>query len=64
MTRVQGSVGGSVQPLIERAKQRTGINTDTDLIEFALANLALDDEFSETFKKVRGTVDPNLKLGF
>lgn len=36
----------------------------TDLIEFALANLALEDKFAETFKASRGAVDPDLKLGF
>lgn len=50
--------------LIKRAKARTGIETDTDLIEFALANLALEDKFAESFKAVRGEVDSDLKLGF
>ena len=40
--------------LVERAKARTGIETDTDLIEFALANIALEDRFAESFKA--GTV--------
>lgn len=60
-----GRIGSRVSPaLVERAKARTGIETDTDLIEFALANIALDDRFAEAFKAVRGTVDPDLKLGF
>lgn len=60
-----GRIGGRVSPaLVERAKARTGIATDTDLIEFALANIALEDRFAETFKAVRGKVDPELKLGF
>jgi hypothetical protein len=29
-----------------------------------LANVALDDDFGRTFRKTRGTVDPDLKLGF
>jgi hypothetical protein len=58
-------LSGRISPaLIERAKQRTGIEADTDLIEFALANVALDDEFAKTFRNARGTVDPALKLGF
>ncbi|MEK1925972.1 MAG: hypothetical protein AAAB11_11120, partial [Rhizobium giardinii] len=37
-------IGGRISPeLIEQAKKHTGIETDTDLIEFALANVALDD---------------------
>lgn len=58
-------IGGRISPaLLEQAKKQTGIQTDTDLIEFALANVALDDDFGQTFEKVRGTVDPSLKLGF
>lgn len=58
-------IGGRISPaLLEQAKKQTGIQTDTDLIEFALANVALDDNFGQTFEKVRGTVDPSLKLGF
>jgi hypothetical protein len=60
-----GRIGGRVSPvLVERAKARTGISADTDLVEFALANLALEDKFAESFKAVRGTVDPDLELGF
>jgi hypothetical protein len=60
-----GRIGGRVSPaLVERAKARTGIEADTDLIEFALANIALEDKFPETFKAVRGKVDPDLKLSF
>jgi hypothetical protein len=60
-----GRIGGRVSPaLVEQAKARTGIEADTDLIEFALANIALEDKFAEAFKAVRGTVDPDLKLGF
>jgi hypothetical protein len=60
-----GRIGGRVShALVERAKARTGIETDTDLIEFALANIALEDRFAESFKAVRGKVDADLKLGF
>ena len=58
-------IGGRISPaLVDQAKKHTGIKTDTDLIEFALATVALDDDFGETFRKTRGTVDPDLKLGF
>ncbi|CAN7603996.1 hypothetical protein LJR164_004532 [Phenylobacterium sp. LjRoot164] len=60
-----GRIGGRVsQALVARAKARTGITTDTDLIEFALANIALEDKFAEAFKSARGTVDPDLDLSF
>lgn len=58
-------IGGRVSPkLVKKAKDLTGIKSDTDLIEFALANVALEDRFMEAFKAVRGTVDPELDLGF
>ena len=60
-----GRIGGRISPaLIEKAKAQTGIETDTDLIAFALANIAVEDRFAEAFKAVRGTVDADLNLGF
>ncbi len=60
-----GRIGGRVSPaLVRQAKRLTGIETDTDLIEFALASIALEDDFAEAFQQSRGTVDPELKLGF
>lgn len=60
-SRIAGRVSAD---LIKKAKDRTGLTSDTELVEFALANLALEDNFAETFRKTRGTVDPTLKLGF
>lgn len=58
-------IGGRVSPaLVRQAKRQTGIETDTDLIEFALATVALEDNFAEAFKESRGRVNPALKLGF
>ena len=58
-------IGGRISPaLVRQAKKQTGIEADTELIEFALATVALDDDFAKTFRKTRGTVDPALKLGF
>lgn len=60
-----GRIAGRVSAdLIEKAKARTGLTSDTELVEFALANLALEDNFAETFRKTQGTVDSTLKLGF
>lgn len=56
-----GRISGRVSPaLIERAKARTGLTSDTDLVEFALANVALDDHFSQVFRAVKATVDSGL----
>lgn len=60
-----GRIGGRVSPaLVRQAKRQTGIETDTDLIEFALATVALEDNFADVFKESRGKIDPKLKLGF
>ena len=65
LSEKSGRIGGRVSPaLVRQAKRQTGIETDTDLIEFALATVALEDNFSEAFKQSRGKVDPELKLGF
>jgi hypothetical protein len=60
-----GRIGGRVSAaLVKQAKERTGIEADTDLIEFALASVALEDKFAEVFRESRGKVDADLKLGF
>jgi len=58
-------ISGRVSPaLIKQAKRMSGIDSDTKLIEFALAMIALEDEFPRAFAASRGTVDPTLKLGY
>jgi hypothetical protein len=65
LSRKSGRIAGRVSPaLIRQAKRQTGIVADTDLIEFALATVALEDNFAEDFRKSRGKVDRDLKLGF
>ncbi len=60
-----GRIGGRVSSaLVRQAKRQTGIDTDTDLIEFALATVALEDNFAQVFRESRGKVDPDFKLGF
>jgi hypothetical protein len=58
-------IAGRVSPaLVEEAKRRTGIVADTDLIAFALANVALEDNFADAFEQAHGKIDSDLKLGF
>jgi hypothetical protein len=60
-----GRIAGRVSAdLVRQAKARTGLASDTELVEFALANIALEDDFAETFREMKGTVDPKLKLGY
>lgn len=60
-SRIAGRVS---RALVEQAKKRTGIESDTELIKFALASVALEDRFPAVFEKSRGSVDPDVKLGF
>jgi hypothetical protein len=65
LSEKSGRIGGRVsQALVKQAKRQTGIETDTELIEFALATVALEDNFADAFRESRGKVDPELKLGF
>ena len=65
MGEKSGRLGGRVSPaLIEQAKRLTGIASDTELLEFALASIALEDDFPASFRKLKGTVDPSLDLEF
>lgn len=58
-------IAGRVSPtLVAKAKKHTGIKSDSDLIAYALAQLALEDDFIEVFRRSRGSVDPDLKLGY
>jgi hypothetical protein len=65
LSEKRGRIGGRVSPaLVKQAKRLTGIETDTDLIEFALATVALEDNFADAFKESRGKIDRGVKLGF
>jgi len=45
-------IAGRVSPaLVAQAKRQTGIETDTDLIEFALATIALEDDFAQPIQR-------------
>ncbi len=57
--RIAGRISSS---LVAKAKKRTGIKGDSDLIAFALANVAIEDDFADAFRKSRGKVDPDLNL--
>jgi hypothetical protein len=50
--------------LVERAKKKTGIQSDSKLIEAALANLAVADDYAEWLLSQSGTVSKDLDLEF
>jgi hypothetical protein len=52
------------EALVIRAKKRTGIDSDTDLIEVALANIAVADDYADWLLSRRGVLDREADLDF
>ena len=52
------------EELVAQARRRTGITSDTKLLEAALASLALSDDYADWLLAHRGTVNPDLDLEF
>jgi hypothetical protein len=62
--RTQVVRGRMPEALVTRAKKRTGIDSDTDLIEVALANIAVEDDYADWLLSQRGAVDREVDLDF
>ena len=62
--RTQVIRGRMPEALVARAKKRAGINSDTDLIEVALANIAVEDDYADWLLSRRGTVSREADLEF
>ena len=56
--------GRMPEALVAEAKKRTGIESDTDLIEVALANIAIADDYADWLLSRRGSVDSGVELEF
>ena len=56
--------GRMPEGLVRKAKARTGIQSDTELLEVALASLAVADDFTEWLLSRKGTVPPEIDLEF
>ena len=56
--------GRMPEALVARAKKRTGINSNTVLIQVALANIAVEDDYADWLLSRRGTVSPEADLEF
>ncbi len=50
--------------LVEQAKQKTGIHSDSKLLEAALASLVAADDYAEWLLAQSGTVSTDLDLEF
>jgi hypothetical protein len=62
--RTQVVRGRMPEALVTRAKKRTGIDSDTDLIEVALANIAVADDYADWLLSRRGVLDREVDLDF
>ncbi len=57
-------VRGRMPPaLVKRAKQKTGIVSDTELLRAALAHLVASDDYADWLIAQRGKVPADLDLG-
>lgn len=56
--------GRMPEKLVERARAHAGVETDTQLIEIALANLAVADEYTLWLLSQRGSVGKDVDLEF
>jgi len=52
------------EELVAQAKRKSGISSDSKLLEAALASLAVADDYADWLISQRGTVDPALDLEF
>jgi hypothetical protein len=62
--RTQVVRGRMPEALVTRAKKLTGIDSDTDLIEVALANIAVADDYADWLFSRRGAVSSKADLEF
>ncbi len=56
--------GRMPKALVAQAKKRTGVVSDTELIELALANIAVADDYAEWLIARRGAIDREADLEF
>jgi hypothetical protein len=62
--RTQVVRGRMPRALVARAQNRTGITSDSELIEVALAHIAVADDYADWLLSQRGTVAPEVDLEF
>jgi hypothetical protein len=60
-----GRIAGRIRKqLIDAAKMRSGIKSDTKLLEYALASVALEDDFGRKLLALKGSVPKDIDLEF
>ncbi len=60
-SRIQGRIADS---LLVAAKTRSGITSDTELLEYALARVAIEDDFGVKLLAQKGRVPADVDLEF
>jgi hypothetical protein len=50
--------------LLDAARKQSGLTSDTELLEYALARVALEDNFIEVFNSLKGAVPRDIDLEF
>jgi hypothetical protein len=60
-----GRIGARIRRrLLDVARARSGIASDTELLEYALAKVALEDDFGPRLLSLKGSVPPDVDLEF
>ena len=54
--------GRMPRALVDRAKSSTGVRSDTKLMEVALANLAVSDDYADWLLSRQGRIDKDIDL--
>jgi hypothetical protein len=61
----RGRIAGRIRKqLVDAAKARSGINSDTELLEYALARVALEDDFGQKLIARAGRLPRDVDLEF
>ena len=57
-------IAGRVSSKLVAAAKRAGTSSDTEVIEIALATLALEDDYGERLMRLKGSVPKDIDLEF
>jgi len=58
-----GRIGARVRrELVAAAKEKSGISSDTELLEYALAKVALEDDFGANLVRRKGRIAKDIDL--
>jgi len=65
LTGARSRIAGRIRKrLVETAKVHSGIRSDTELLEYAIARVALEDDFAQKLIALEGSVPQDIDLEF